>query len=989
MLGLFIVILASCCTASADVSCGYHSCNLGEAEKLNIHLVPHTHDDVGWLKTVDQYYYGSNSSIVIAGVQYILDSVIPQLLSDPSKRFIYVEIAFFSRWWEEQNDAMKENVKQLVQEGRLEFILGGWCMNDEASTHYNAIIDQMTHGLRYLNDTFGACARPRVAWQIDPFGHSREQASLFAQMGFDGLFFGRLDYEDKENREKKRNMEEIWRGSQSLNSPHADLFTGVDENGYNPPDGFCFDAFCRDQPIMDNQALEDYNVDEKVEKFVAAALKQANHFQTNHIMMTMGSDFEYSNANVWYKNLDKLIKYVNAADKNMTLFYSTPSCYLYALNHANVMWNVKSDDFFPYADAPHQYWTGYFTSRPGLKGYVRESNKYLQVCNQLETFMHFKSTSHKLTSSSKVLRDAMGVAQHHDAVSGTSKQHVANDYAKRLYEGREECNKVISTSFTGSNEQLLFCDYLNITLCDFTQSSNQFVVLAYNPLAREVSKYLRIPVNCDDHHVYVVEDLATSTRLTVQLVPVSEATLSVRRDRGNANCELIFLAKLPALGHNTFQVTKHKTSKDISALKTKVKKVNNEDVTITNEFYKVKFDGNTGLMASIENIASGITVPVKQDMLWYNASMGNDVSKQQSGAYIFRPNVSTPFQCSNGKPQLSIIKGSNLLVQEVYQKFSDWVWQVIRLYAGKKQIEVEWTVGPIPVHDKWGKEVISRYETNLETNGYFYTDSNGREILERRKDYRPTWHLNQSEFVAGNYYPVNSRIYIHDNQVQLTVLNDRSQGGSSLSTGQLELMVHRRLLGEDSKGVGEALNETGQFGDGLITRGKHWLLLDTVMSSAKQHRLLAEEIYMSPLVAFQHHAPSITHESHITSPLPPNIHLLTLSTTTDGGYIVRVEHQFEKNEDSTLSKPATVSLKNLFTDFQVSSCEELLLGGNAFKQDVTRLSWETTEKLKFVPGIDSVSKFEKPYDVTYGLRQQLDSCDVTLEPMQIRTFLIK
>ena len=73
-------------------------------------------------------------------------------------------------------------VRQLVQNGQLEFINAGWSMNDEGCTHYNAIIDQMTIGLRFVEKTFGPSARPRVAWHIDPFGHSSVQAALFAMV---------------------------------------------------------------------------------------------------------------------------------------------------------------------------------------------------------------------------------------------------------------------------------------------------------------------------------------------------------------------------------------------------------------------------------------------------------------------------------------------------------------------------------------------------------------------------------------------------------------------------------------------------------------------------------------------------------------------------------------------------------------------------------------------------------------------------------------
>ena len=39
---------------------------------------------------------------------------------------------------------------------------------------------------------------------------------MFAQMGFDGLLFGRLDYQDKNTRLRNKTAEFIWKGSPNL-----------------------------------------------------------------------------------------------------------------------------------------------------------------------------------------------------------------------------------------------------------------------------------------------------------------------------------------------------------------------------------------------------------------------------------------------------------------------------------------------------------------------------------------------------------------------------------------------------------------------------------------------------------------------------------------------------------------------------------------------------------------------------------------------------
>jgi hypothetical protein len=109
-------------------------------------------------------------------------------------------------------------------------------------------------------------------------------------------------------------------------------------------------------------------------------------------------------------------------------------------------------------------------------------------------------------------------------------------------------------------------------------------------------------------------------------------------------------------------------------------------------------------------------------------------------------------------------------------------------------------VGPVPIDDDMGKEVVSRLSTSVASGSSFSTDSNGREFQPRTLDYRPTWNLTVTEPVAGNYYPVNAAAFLKDGQAQLTMLVDRSEGAASLKEGALEVMIQRRLLHDDSRG---------------------------------------------------------------------------------------------------------------------------------------------------------------------------------------------
>ena len=166
---------------------------------------------------------------------------------------------------------------------------------------------------------------------------------------------------------------------------------------------------------------------------------------------------------------------------------------------------------------------------------------------------------------------------------------------------------------------------------------------------------------------------------------------------------------------------------------------------------------------------------------------------------------------------------------------------MMRMY-GKRQV-TEWTLklGSIPnvTDSQSGKEVIIQFQTpQIANNKTFYTDSNGLEMQQRILDYRPTWNFSSYLNVTQNYYPVDSAIAIRDqvNGNQMTVMTTRSHGGSSIMEGQIEIMHHRRLYCDDSRGVGEPLNETDVYGNGIRVTTTYYLHLFNSKNETSQQR---------------------------------------------------------------------------------------------------------------------------------------------------------
>ncbi|PON76014.1 Glycoside hydrolase [Trema orientale] len=829
--------------------------NEWDSEKLKIFVVPHSHNDPGWKLTVEEYYERQS--------RHILDTIVDTLSKDPRRKFIWEEMSYLERWWRDASDSKKESFVNLVKNGQLEIVGGGWVMNDEANSHYFAIIEQITEGNMWLNDTIGVV--PKNSWAIDPFGYSPTMAYLLRRMGFENMLIQRTHYELKKELALHKNLEYIWRQSWDAEETtdifvHMMPFYSYDiPHTCGPEPAICcqFD-FARmrgfmyelcpwgEHPVETNQE----NVKERAFKLLDQYRKKSVLYRTNTLLVPLGDDFRYisiDEAEAQFRNYQLLFDYINSNPSlNAEAKFGTLEDYFRTLREEADRVNFShpgevgsgqvggfpslSGDFFTYADRQKDYWSGYYVSRPFFKAVDRVLEETLRAADMMMSLLLGYCQranceklpvgfSYKLTAA----RRNLALFQHHDGVTGTAKDHVVLDYGTRMHTSLQDLqffmSKAIEVLLKIRHEKFdqnpsMFepaqvrskYDVQPVHKTVIAREGTYQSVVFFNPSEQTREEVVMVVVNKPD--ITVVD--SNWTCVESQIYP------ELQHDKSKfftGRHRVYWKASIPALGLQTYYIAngfvgceKAKPAKLKFFSKSgsfpcptpySCSKVKDDIVQIHNRHQTLTFDVRTGLL---------------QKVIYKNGSqnvVGEEISMYSSwgsGAYLFKPTGDAqPIIKSGG--QIVISEGH--LMREVYSyPHTEWEKSPIshstRLYNGENTIQeflIEKEYHVELLRDEFNdREIITRYKTDTDSKRIFYSDLNGFQ-MSRRETY-------DKIPVQGNYYPMPSHAFIQgSNGKRFSVHSRQSLGVASLKDGWLEIMLDRRLLRDDGRGLGQGVTD--------------------------------------------------------------------------------------------------------------------------------------------------------------------------------------
>jgi len=407
----------------------------------------------------------------------------------------------------------------------------------------------------------------------------------------------------------------------------------------------------------------------------------------------------------------------------------------------------------------------------------------------------------------------MGIVQHHDAVTGTARSRVAADYARRVTSAIDSNNveytkRIAEAAFLDTGLEMnpsewRWCNRLNGTFVDcpindYFGKDQFFVTLALHNPSTAYQKYTAIRV---PNGKYDVKGWNKDTA-SFDTVPSSiYCDPNYLLDNGTVitSCELHIKYTVSPLNFGYVQI---KYAKPAEGDKPHLQYGN--DRILKNKHVKYEFthvDEEDRIHFNVErSLGDQYSFSVNLRAYMSNQNTSDNIV---SGAYVF----STKNESKEAKSysyskfqNFHSYNGQFFLVISYFFTNETWVGGtqydnstgVVKmiLYDEEEFTRVNVRLQGVPTNPQ-GMEVTVNFQTmDIDNNNTFYTDSNGLEMQKRRLNYRPTWNLNTTQNASANYYPVNSAIVIRDKDepVQLTVINDRAQGGSVLEKGRIELM---------------------------------------------------------------------------------------------------------------------------------------------------------------------------------------------------------
>ena len=959
-----------------------------DIEPLTVIIVPHSHVDPGWLETVDDYYNQK--------VKNILNNMVRKLHLYEDMTFIWAEIVFFSRWYEELNAIQRDQVHILIESGRLELVMGGWIMPDEASTHYVSVIDQLMEGHQWLLEHLNL--KPNNSWSIDPFGHSGTMPYLWKKAGMNNMIIQRIHQATKGALVKDAGLEFYWKqywditGSENILC-HVNPYILYSLHHTCGPDVFTcamFDFLDNDKtPFRRHvQPVDDNNLIRLSQALYEQYRLKGGLFKYNTILVPLGDDFRYDNAIEWdqqYENYHKLMKYMNAkTDWKIQVKFGTLNEYFQLIKleqkKTGIDFPVLSGDFFPYSDKNSAYWTGYFSTRPFDKRFSREVESRLRAAEIMHSIMfayskHWKIEFSGVEKSAVKLREArrnLGLFLHHDAITGTAKFHVVQDYENKLHKAYENAQLAmqIAAQFLLTKGKLdsdpilqpeLIRDDPRVSSLHqaITVSDDGTRVVLFNPTAQQRSEFVEFIVTSADIEV------KNSKRQSVpfQINPVFASSTEV----SPTSFEVIFLAEVSPLSLETFIFKK--ASKSDTRYWAKITMINTHELIvppelmfeqerprwtsqrnlyIENDHINAEFNTYRGTLRKITDKHNQSTTNVNLEFKVY--------SSRGSGAYIFFP-ASSAREIMQNIPIVRVIEGP--FVSEVQAVFQT-IFHKTRLYNHPGiQGRGVFVQNALDMHilNMRDREVIMRLGTDLKNkNGSFFTDENGFQLIGRK--------TNSSRPIGTNYYPVTTMGVLEDETRRLTLHTGQPHGLASLEQGWLEVMLDRQLLYDDERGLGE-----GIF-DNKLTITKFCIQVEGVQTNTDNDKF----IYPSLV--------SILQNDFFQQPIqkmftPINTDILDL--------------KFHAEQNPVPCHVSIVSLKTLYNQNYTYQATSLILHSKGyqcgFNSHGLQCPSDTVNFKSVLPGVISANETSLTHSSV--LKTRVELADLQVPPMELKSFLLK